>query len=47
MLDKTWKKLKYEEDNLRSERNKISEKINSLKNKEKIQKKRLTSKKDT
>ncbi len=31
MLDKTWKKLKYEEDNLRSERNKISEKINSLK----------------
>ncbi len=30
-LDKEWRKLKYDEDNFRSERNKISQKINELK----------------
>jgi len=34
-LDEEWRKLKYQEDNLRSERNKISEKINQLKKEKK------------
>jgi len=34
-LDENWRKLKYEEDNLRSERNKISEQINQFKKQKK------------
>ncbi len=41
-LDEKWRKLKYDEDGLRSERNKISQKINELKKKKKDASKEIT-----